>query len=294
MDKLRTLLSKATPYLFLLPALVFFGVFVLFPMLWSFRLSFFNWRVVSEQFTGLQNYANVLADPIFYVALANTLLYVVTTVGGQVILGLFFAFLLNQRIRGRTIFRVMYYIPVITSWAVVAILWAMLLDPTKYGFLNYALMSFGITGSPIHWLTEPWLARISIIMFSIWKGLGWTTIMFLGALQSIPQKVYEVADLDNATTWRKFRSITLPLMSPVVAVVAAQLIIGAFNIFPQVYILTGGGPLHSTESLTTWQFSNAFTKLDFGYATAMGFLLLPFILIMTLIQMRLVRREFEY
>jgi len=294
MVKVQRLLREATPYLYLLPALIFFGVFVLFPILWSFRLSFFDWRVVSERFVGLQKYAEVLQDSIFYVALGNTLLYAATSVAGQVFLGLFFAFLLNQNIRGRALFRLTYYIPVITSWAIVTVLWTMLLNPTRYGIVNYGLMSLGVIDAPIHWLTEAWLARLSVILLSIWKGVGWATVMFLGALQAIPQRVYEAADLDNASTWRKFRFITLPLMSPVVAIVTAQLIVGGFNIFPQVYILTGGGPVHSTESLITWQFLNAFTKLDFGYATAMGFLLLPFILAITLLQIRLVRREFEY
>lgn len=287
-------IQKLTPYLFLLPALTFFAIFVLFPMIWSLRLSFFEWKVVGESFVGFQNYANVLNDPIFYKSLLNTSLYVVGSVAGQVLLGLLFAQLLAQKIRGRTFFRTAYYIPVISSWAVVAVLWSLLLEPTRTGIVNYGLQTTGMISTPIPWLTTDWWARLSIILFCVWKGVGWATIIFLGAIQVIPQHLYEVADIDKTSTWRKFRHITLPIMTPIVGVVMAMLIIGAFNIFPQVYILTGGGPVHATESLLTWQYYRAFTELNFGYATAMGFLIVPLVLLITFINIRLVRRRFEY
>lgn len=281
-------------YSFLLPSLIFFTLFVFYPIAWSFRLSFFEWKVFNEQFVGFQNYVRVLNDPFFWNAFKNTLLYVIVTVPGQIIFALFFAVILNEKIKGRGIFRTIYYIPVVTSWAVVSTVWKMMLDPGKYGFINYILLSIGAINKPISWLGTPGLAMLPIMALCIWKGIGWSMVIFLAALQTVPTVLYDVAKIDGANRWNRFRHITLPLISPTIAMVTALLTIGAFNIFPQVYILTGGGPIGTTDSLLTHQYRQSFSSLDFGYGTAMGYLILPIILSINILQIKYLSKRVEY
>ena len=281
-------------YLFLLPILLFFSTFVLYPLVWSFRLSFFEWKVIGERFVGLQNYAQVLNDPFFWNAFKNTLLYVLVTVPCQTMFALVIALILNEKIRGRTTLRTVYYIPVVTSWAVVAAVWKMMLDPSKYGFINYALLGTGVIDKPVSWLGTPGLAMFSIMVFCIWKNIGWAMVIFLAALQTVPESLYDAAKVDAANRWKRFRHVTLPIISPTIAMVAALYTIGAFNIFPQVYVLTGGGPIGSTESLLTHQYRQAFTFFDFGYGTAMGYILFPIILIITILQVKYISKRIEY
>lgn len=280
--------------LFLLPALTFYLVFEIFPMFYSIYMSFFEWHIIGDiKFVGLGNYLKMLSDPIFVIALRNTLIYTAVTVPVQIILGLTIALLLNQKIRGKAAFRTLYYIPVITSWTVVSLIWKWIYDPI-YGFLNYILLFLGIIKEPIRWLQDPSVALYAVMLVTIWKGIGWNMVIFLAALQTIPQSLYDAALIDGANKWRKFRYVTLPLLRPIIATVMVLLTIGALNAFVQIYILTAGGPLYSTEVINTYLYKNAFGYLNFGYASSMAVFLLIITLSISIIQIKILSKKIEY
>jgi len=280
--------------LFLLPALIFYFVFELFPIFYSLYISFFEWHIIGDvRFVGLENYLKMFSDPVFIIALKNTFIYTIVTVPTQIFLGLAIALLLNQRIKGKVIFRALYYIPVITSWTVVSLIWKWIYDPV-YGFLNYVLLSLGVIEEPIRWLQDPSVALYAVMLVTIWKGIGWNMVIFLAGLQTIPQSLYDAALIDGASRWRRFRYITLPLLRPVIATVTVLLTIGALNAFVQIYILTAGGPLHSTEVINTYLYKSAFSYLNFGYASSMAWFLLTITLTISIIQRGVLSKKIEY
>jgi len=280
--------------LFLLPALSFYFVFELFPIFYSLYISFFEWHIIGDvRFVGLENYFKIFSDPVFIVALRNTFIYTIVTVPTQIFFGLAIALLLNQKIRGKVTFRALYYIPVITSWTVVSLIWKWIYDPV-YGFLNYVLLSLGAIREPVRWLQDPSVALCAVMLVTIWKGIGWNMVIFLASLQTIPQSLYDAALIDGANRWRRFRYITLPLLRPVIATVTVLLTIGALNAFVQIYILTAGGPLHSTEVINTYLYKNAFSYLNFGYASSMAMFLLALTLTISIVQRKVLSKKIEY
>ena len=280
--------------LFLLPALSFYFVFELFPIFYSLYISFFEWHIIGDvRFVGLENYFKIFSDPVFIVALRNTFIYTIVTVPTQIFFGLAIALLLNQKIRGKVTFRALYYIPVITSWTVVSLIWKWIYDPV-YGFLNYVLLSLGAIREPVRWLQDPSVALCAVMLVTIWKGIGWNMVIFLAGLQTIPQSLYDAALIDGANRWRRFRYITLPLLRPVIATVTVLLTIGALNAFVQIYILTAGGPLHSTEVINTYLYKNAFSYLNFGYASSMAMFLLALTLTISIVQRKVLSKKIEY
>ncbi|OYT57364.1 MAG: lactose ABC transporter permease [Desulfurococcales archaeon ex4484_217_2] len=280
--------------LFLLPALSFYFVFELFPIFYSLYISFFEWHIIGDvRFVGLENYFKMFSDPVFIVALRNTFIYTIVTVPTQIFFGLAIALLLNQKIRGKVTFRALYYIPVITSWTVVSLIWKWIYDPV-YGFLNYVLLSLGAIREPVRWLQDPSVALCAVMLVTIWKGIGWNMVIFLAGLQTIPQSLYDAALIDGANRWRRFRYITLPLLRPVIATVTVLLTIGALNAFVQIYILTAGGPLHSTEVINTYLYKNAFSYLNFGYASSMAMFLLALTLTISIVQRKVLSKKIEY
>lgn len=280
--------------LFLLPALSFYFVFELFPIFYSLYISFFEWHIIGDvRFVGLENYLKMFSDPVFIVALRNTFIYTIVTVPTQIFFGLAIALLLNQKIRGKVTFRALYYIPVITSWTVVSLIWKWIYDPV-YGFLNYVLLSLGAIREPVRWLQDPSVALCAVMLVTIWKGIGWNMVIFLAGLQTIPQSLYDAALIDGANRWRRFRYITLPLLRPVIATVTVLLTIGALNAFVQIYILTAGGPLHSTEVINTYLYKNAFSYLNFGYASSMALFLLTLTLTISIVQRKVLSKKIEY
>jgi len=274
--------------------LSFYFVFELFPIFYSLYISFFEWHIIGDvRFVGLENYFKMFSDPVFIVALRNTFIYTVVTVPTQIFFGLAIALLLNQKIRGKVTFRALYYIPVITSWTVVSLIWKWIYDPV-YGFLNYVLLSLGAIREPVRWLQDPSVALCAVMLVTIWKGIGWNMVIFLAGLQTIPQSLYDAALIDGANRWRRFRYITLPLLRPVIATVTVLLTIGALNAFVQIYILTAGGPLHSTEVINTYLYKNAFSYLNFGYASSMAMFLLALTLTISIVQRKVLSKKIEY
>jgi multiple sugar transport system permease protein len=292
----KSAFRKALPaYLFILPGMTLFLVWTLYPLIDSFRMSFYEWNLIKpSRFVGLDNYRRALSDEVFWMAFRNTLFYVVVTVPGQMILGLAIAMLLDGPLRARAVYRTIYYVPVVTSWVVVSLVFTFLFNG-QAGLVNWVLHdNLGVIGRNINWLREPWPAKIAIATLGIWKGVGWTMVIFLAGLQSIPQTLHEAAAVDGAGWWRRLRDVTLPLMRNTLLFVLVILMIGAFQVFISVYVMTGGKPLHRTDVILTYMYSNAFEFLDLGYGSAISYLLAAMVFTLSLLQIRLLRRRVEY
>jgi multiple sugar transport system permease protein len=283
--------------LFILPALLLFVTFIVGPMIYSFRISFYDWKIVKpEQSTwiGLENYSRALGNPVFRRAVLNTLVYALVTVPGQVIIGLIVATLLNQDIRNRAFFRVIYYLPVITSWVIVSLLFEYMFSG-QAGLVNYILRDvLHLIPENILWLADPILAFVPIHMLGIWKGVGWTAIIFLAGLQAIPEHLYEAARVDGAGPRARFFNITLPLLRPTTVFLVVVLTIGALNAYISNLLITNGGdPLDLTHFILTLMYEATFNRLDFGYGSAISYLLTIFVFIISVVQIRLLSRQVE-
>lgn len=280
----KSLRHHGVIYLFLLPAVGFFFVFSVYPILYSFVMSFSNWAIVgSSQWVGFQNYSQVLADPVIKTAFLNSFLYMIVSVPLQLILGLLVAIGLDRPMRGRTTLRLLYYLPVITSWVVVTYLFQYLFN-TDYGLINWLLESLHIIQNPVQWLADPGKAVIVAALLGSWKGIGWSMMIFLAALQSVPDELYEAAAIDGAGIWNRFWSVTLPSIKSSAFFVSVLLVMGAFQVFPSIYILTAGGPANETQFPLVWMYQQAFTNMEFGYAGALSWLFTALIIVLTLIQ----------
>jgi multiple sugar transport system permease protein len=278
---------------FVLPGLVLVLLFVVWPLIRGVQMSLFDWNLPApdrSEFVGLDNFIRAFTgDPIFWVATRNTFLYAIVTVPIQIVLGLAAAVLLNGQLRGKTVFRALFYLPVVTSWLVVSYVFAFLFADGA-GPVNFFLVDIlGILPEPVSWLHETWSAQVPIMILGIWKGVGWNMVIFLAALQAIPHELTEAGVLDGANAWQRFRLITLPLLRPTFQFVSVVLIIGAFNVFISVYLLTGGGPEKSTEVLLSYMYNQAFTNLDFGYGIAIGLILGATVMVFGFLQRRITR-----
>lgn len=282
--------------LFLLPGLILFLVFNLYPLAKSLQISFYDWSIMpgrESTFVGLDNYLRAFKDPITRLAFRNTLLYAVITVPGQMALAMLAAVLLNQLGRGQGFFRLLYYLPVITSWVIVALLFRYMFQSPN-GFINYLLMDiFGVVQKPIGWLQSADTAQVPIWTLGIWKGIGWSMVVFMAGLKMIPEELYEAASIDGAGRWQQFRSVTLPLLRPTIVFTLVVLMIGGLNVFLPVVLVTNGGPQQQTEVILSYMYHQAFDFLDFGYGSAMSFLMAVFILVLSFIQIRFFRRPEE-
>jgi multiple sugar transport system permease protein len=246
-----------------------------------------------NEFIGLANYSRALQDPIVALSMRNTVLYTFITVPGQMILAFFFAFLVNKVARGKIFFRTLYYIPVITSWVVVSILFRYLFQSPK-GLINHILLDIlHVIQQPVAWFRQPATAFIPILLLGIWKGIGWSMVIFLAALQTIPREFYDAAAIDGATAWRQLTSITLPLIRPTLVFTLVMLMIGGFNVFISVVLITDGGPVQSTEVILSYMYHQAFDYIDFGYGAALSFIVAIIIVTASYLQIRFLRRPEE-
>lgn len=293
----RYYLDLLPALIFLLPGLVLFALFFLGPMLYSLRISFFEWKIVHPEqsvFVGFQNYQRALSDSIFQRAILNTFAYTVITVTAKMILGLGVALLLNQRFQGRTFFRVAYYLPVITSWVIVSLLFEYMFNG-QAGLVNYVLKDIlHLIPKDILWFADPILTLVPIILLDIWKGIGWAAIIFLAGLQAIPAELYEAARVDGADSVAQLRYITWPLLGPTTAFLVVVLVIGGLNAYVPFQLMTNGGdPMDLTHSILTLMYEATFGRIDFGYGAAISYLLTIFVFIVSLIELRLLRRQAE-
>lgn len=288
--------KKILPFIFLLPALAFFVIFQIYPLLKGFQMSFYHWELLPgriSQFIGLENYIHAFTDPIFIRSTKNTLIYALVTVPGQMILAMLAAVLLNALPKGRIIFRVIFYIPVITSWVIVSLLIRYLFQSPE-GLINYFLVNYlHIFQNPILWMNKASTAFIPILILGIWKGIGWSMVIYLAALAGVPKELQEAASIDGANSWQNFWRITFPLISPTIVFTLVMLVIGGFNVFISVYLITAGGPMQQTEVMLSYAYHQAFDFLDFGYAAALSYTMGLMIIILSILQIRFFRKPQE-
>lgn len=279
--------------LLLLPASLGLLIFAAFPIAQAFQISFYDAPLLGEQreFVALDNYSAALQDPEFQRALLNTVLYTIAVVILQVVLALLLATLINHAFPGVGVFRSAYFLPVITSLVVVSTVWKIMYH-TDNGLINSILRTAGLSAQP--WLTSPDLALFSIVIIGVWKEVGFSMLVLLGGLQAIPGDIYESCSIDGSNSWSTFWRITLPLLRRALLFVIVLSTINAFKVFIPIYVITNGGPSDSTLTLVYYIWQNAFSYFKLGYASALSFLLLGLVLILTAAQFRLLRSNVEY
>ncbi|MDP8226061.1 MAG: sugar ABC transporter permease [Candidatus Celaenobacter polaris] len=302
------------PFGYILPAFLVVFAFRLIPIILSFIISFFKWTIHGpEEFIGLRNYIKLFQDPVFWQSLLNTFYLVVFVVPITLILSLFFANLLNRTKKLSGLFRTTYFVPTVTSLVAISIVWKLIFSPHG-GLMNHVLGFFSIHG--LNWLSEPQgiftllfgamginipnalggpsLALFAIIIVSIWRSLGYNTIIYLAGLQNIPEVYYEAAEIDGASKWKQFLNITVPLISPTTFYVLLMTTITTFQVFSQVYLMTGppiGGPLGTTKVIVYYIFETGFGESqNLSYASAIALVLFFIILGLTMLQKRLEKK----
>jgi multiple sugar transport system permease protein len=287
--------QERTAWFFLAPAMVLVLVFFFVPVVAGLLLSFTDFDLYaigapsSARFVGWRNYSQTLGNPAFWQALRNTLYFVVAGAPLSVTVSLLAALLLNaRRARMRSLFRTIYFTPVVTTLVAVAIVWRYLYHP-RYGLLNHVLGGLG--AGPIDWLGNPHWAMPAIILLSVWKNFGYNMLIFVAGLQSIPEELYEAASIDGAGAWRRFLHVTLPGLAPTFLFVGVTTMIGYFQLFAEPYVMTQGGPLRATTSVVLMMYEEGFRWWRMGVAAAIAFLLLLVTLVGTLVQMWLQRRR---
>jgi len=275
---------------FLIPFFVVFIVFRVFPIAWGFILSLFDRDLLGMRntFIGLGNYSALLQDNVFWASLWNTFRYVVMSTPTIIPMSLILALLLVRPMRWGGVFRVIFFLPRVLSVAVVSVVWVWILQP-RYGLLNNVLASFGIPA--IGWLTNPAWAMFSIVIVDIWWVVGFQMIIFIAGLSQIDAQLYEAAWVDGANPWQSFWHITFPGIRPSLLFVLVMHVIGAFQIFGKVFIMTGGGPQGSTRVLVQYIYESGFEHYRMGYASALAYVLMFFILLFTLLQFRVLRER---
>ncbi len=276
--------------LFLGPGLAVLLIFFFLPVMAAFILSFTDFNIYSLgnpeylRFVGFDNYIKLFSDDMFWTALKNTLYFVIAGGPLSIAASLAAAILLNSKLIGfKSIFRLTYFLPVVTTLVAVAIVWRYIYHP-RFGLLNYFLGFFGI--DPLDWLGNPALAMPAIIIMAVWKNFGYNMIIFIAGLQNIPEELYEAASLEGASAWQKFRNITLPMLAPTTIFITIITMIGYFQLFAEPYVMTQGGPLNSTLSIVLYMYQEGFRWWNIGYSTAIAFSLFIIILIGTVIQFR--------
>jgi len=289
--RLRNLVREhITGWGFLLPALAVVGIFTLIPIAFSLWLSFYRWDMMrpNRLFIGLDNYERMLRDDRFWGAVQNTLLYVALTVPTSIVLAFGAALLLNTRLQGRAVFRTAFFAPVVTSTVALSLVWSWIYHP-ELGLLNGLVTTLG--GDRIGWLREPSIALISIGIMSIWKNVGYVMVLFLAGLQQIPRDLYGAAMVDGAGGWQMHRDVTLPMLRPTLFFIVVTSTIDATQVFTQIDVMTQGGPAQSTEVLVYYLYFRAFRSFEMGYASTIAWALFFIVIILTLVQHRLIRRD---
>ena len=283
-------------FIFILPGLLGFLVFVLFPVVFSLVLSFQDWSFTQGfdkmKFIGLENYSFMFSDKKFIVSIVNTLLIAITTVPVTLIFGLVFAYWIKEYVYGKVIVRTMMFIPYVSSIVAVSIVFMVLLHPS-YGPVNQVLTALGVENPP-KWFGDPWWALPSIVMLTIWLNIGYYIVVYMAGFTNIPISLYEAAEIDGANGIKKFLHVTVPGVSPTTFFLLIIGIINAFKIFDQIIVTTAGGPGTSTYVLAVYIYQLAFTNYRMGYASAVAWAMLIIIMIVTLIQWKYQNKKVDY
>lgn len=279
-----------TAYLFIAPIVILFGIFRVYPSIQTLAYSFFRVELLRGRFTfiGFENFIDLLSDKIFLKAVINTLIYVISIVPISAGLALILAVLFNTHFRLKEFFKAIYFAPMVTSTVAAAMVWLWLYNP-QFGLFNVILKSFGFPAQP--WLMSSHQALPSIIIFSIWKSLGYNLIIYIAGLQAIPDVYYEAARIDGAGSLQQFFKITLPLLTPTTTFILIYNSILSFQVFDQIFVLTGGGPAYATTVVVLELYQQAFLKYRFGYASAMAMVLFIFLLSITIGQYAISKKK---
>ncbi len=284
--------QELTAYLFLAPAFLGLMVFTFIPFLASFYYSLTDYNVLSAPvWRGLANYQKLFQSKIFWRALWNTFYYTIGTIPPKMIIGLALAIMLNRGLRGMSVFRALYYLPVVTATIAVSVIWLWIFNPS-YGLANMILNAIGLPSQT--WLLNPKLAMPSLMVLGVWKYIGGTMIIFLAGLQGIPEMYYEAASIDGATRWQQFRHITVPMLQPATFFNFVTLAIASFQVFEQMYIMTEGGPGFATTTLVYEIYREAFERFHMGYASSLAVVLFAVVLALTMVNFKFGGSTFEY
>ncbi len=285
----RTSTFTKPGFLLSIPYMVHLTIFFVYPVIFSLVIVFHRWDIVTPmEFVGAKNFIRIFSDEVFLQSIINTGIFLILHIPLQIIIALFFAVQLNEKIRLRGLFRTLYFLPVVVSGVVVTILFQQLFSYDT-GILNLFLNKIGIPRIP--WLVSEYWAMPSIALMATWKNVGLYVILFLSGLQSIPKELYEAADLDGANSVQKFFKITLPMLNPTVVTVVVLSIIGGFSLFIEPYVLTGGGPMNSTLSAMLYIYNQAFSFGHMGYAATMGLFFAAIIFTVVSMQRKFVETE---
>lgn len=278
--------KKITPWLFLLPSIIILTVFLVIPIVEAFRWSLLDYKLIAgtSEFVGLNNFREIFSDEAFWKAFVNTILFVVIVLPMNVFLPIILANFVNQKLRAIGLFRVLYYIPVVTPIVVGAIMWRMLYSQS--GVVSNVLHWLGLIDAPMNFLTNTSTTLVAVTFITAWKGLGYYMIMYLANLQSIPNQLYEQADIDGANSVQKFGKITLPMLIPTITLVSILTIVNGLKVFEEIELTTGGGPAGATTTLVMYIY-HKFNNLDVSTASAAGVVLLVLAIVGSLLQMKL-------
>lgn len=290
----RRILRHLEGYLYVLPAFVILAAFHLWPAVYTFFLSLYNWNFIrrTPTYIGFANYERLWGDEYFWIALKNTAVYAFGVVPASIAVGLLLALLLNDRSRLSATYRILLFTPVVTAASAAAVIWKWLYAPDAGGLLNLLIGWVGL--GPFRWLQDPNLAMLSVVILGIWKSIGYNVVIFYAGLRNIDREYREAARIDGASTWQEFRRIVLPLLAPTTYFVLIVSVIGSFQVFSQVYVMTGGGPLNRTLVLVYYLYDRAFSSFRIGYAAAIAFVLFAIILALTLLQRALLQHRIHY
>jgi ABC-type sugar transport system permease subunit len=280
-------------YLLLLPYIIYFLVFLAYPLLLAVYLTFHEWAIITPEkpYIGLQNYIKLLHDDVFWLSLKNVLIYLSINLPAQMILSLALALLVNQKIRFRGFFRSVFFMPTVVSGVVVSMVFLMLYSP-QFGLLNYYLGKLGIP--PQRWITSVSQAMPSIALMASWRQIGYFAVIYLAGLQAIPPVLYKASAVDGANAWRQFWHITLPLLNPTILLVLMVSTIWGFLVFTEPFVMTEGGPLHATTTPALYLYFESFRYLRMGYAATIGVVLGLIVLFINVLQRKWVEREIAY
>lgn len=296
--KRRTVLTEArmTAVLFLLPATIIFAVFIIWPVIQSACYSVYSWDGLGPptQFIGLDNYARLLGDSVFWQALGNNIFVVIWSLVTQIPLGISLAILLTGRIKGSSFFRTLYLSPLVLSGVIVGLLWQWIYNPS-FGLANGFLKSVGLEQYTSGWLGDEGIVLACVMVVSTWRDLGFYIVIFIAAIQGIPEEIYAAAKVDGASGWQLHQYITLPLLKTTTLTASVLSIIGSLQFFDLIWVMTEGGPYHSSEVVTTYMFKMAFQLRDWGYATTLAFVLfgITFTFVIAFIVFTQTRKRFE-
>ncbi|WP_082676787.1 carbohydrate ABC transporter permease [Shouchella shacheensis] len=272
------------PYVFIGPSLFFFLLFTGYPIVYSFYLSLTTNEAGVSTFAGLSNYIRLFQDSLFYESLFNTFVILIVQVPVMIFMAVVLANVLHTGIqKAKGVLRVAFFTPTVTSLVAASIIFLLILNQ-DFGILNFMLATIGI--DPISWLNDPFWAKVSLIMVIIWRWTGYNMIIVLAGLQMIPKDLYEAASIDGAGPIKKFFSITIPQLKPVLLFAAVMSTIGTFQLFDEVFNLTGGGPINATTTVTMYLYENGFEYFDFGYASAIAYVVVVIIAVLSFIQFK--------